>query len=163
MTFESLFTVYRVPIILLMLGLPWVTYLLCYLIPGWKEEPFVLSANLWISVFSLLIFAGYLAYVMNTGGWQQLAKQTDVFLLFLAPYHLITSLWLSRLRMPLQQIPAFRTMQGIAMMALVFLVFSWLASRIYIVFFSFMPFSSFLGILAILLAIAYLGYRKVFD
>jgi hypothetical protein len=163
MTFETLFTVYRVPVILIMIASPWLTYLLCYLIKGEAEEPALLSANLWLSVLSLLVLSGYLAYASNTGGWQHIATKADVFLLFLPPYHLITSLWLSRLRLPLDQIPAFKTLQGLGMMAAIYLVFSWLATRIYIVFFSYMPFHLFLVILAVLLGIGYLGYRKVFS
>ncbi|HEY9624408.1 MAG TPA: hypothetical protein V6C78_28895 [Crinalium sp.] len=162
MTLETLFTDYRVPIILLMLVTPWLAYLICYCIPAKHEEPFVLSANLWLSVLSMLLLAGYLAYVTNTGGWNQLVKQADLFLLVLPPYHLITSVWLSQLRLPLNQIPAFRTLQGLVMMGGIYLVFSWLASRIYIVFFSYMPFNSFLMILAVLVGVGYVGYRKVF-
>ncbi|MDX2211985.1 MAG: hypothetical protein SFY66_01730 [Oculatellaceae cyanobacterium bins.114] len=163
MTLETFFTDYRIPIILLMLVTPWMTYLLCYFIPTQREEPFILSVNLWLSVVSMLFLAGYLAYITNTGGWEQLVKQADVFLLILPPYHLITSVWLSRQRLPLEMIPAFRTLQGLVLMGGIYLVFSWLASRIYIVFFSYMPFNSFLLILAVLLGIGYLGYRKVFD
>lgn len=163
MTLETLFTEYRTPLILLMFATPWVTFLACRLIPGQQEEPFLLSANLALSVLSLLFLIGYLAYVTNTGGWQQLVKQADVFLLILPLYHLIASLWLSQYRMPLQQIPAFRTFQGITMMGCVYLVFSWMASRIYIVFFSYMPFNSFLLILAVLLGIGYMGYRKMLN
>ncbi len=162
MTLDTLFTTYRIPIILWMLVTPWVTYLICYFIPGKREEPVMLSANLWLSVLSMLTLAGYLAYVTNTGGWEQLVHQADFLLLLLPPYHLITSLWLSRQRLPLEMIPAFRTLQGLAMMGAIYLVFSWMASRIYIVFFSYMPFSSFLFILAVLLGVGYLGYRKVF-
>ncbi len=163
MTLETLFTEYRFPIILLLLTTPWVAYLICYCIPTQREEPIVLSVNLWLSVLSMLTLTGYLAYVTNTGGWNQLVQQADVFLLLLPPYHLITSVWLSRLRLPLAMIPAFRTLQGLMMMGGIYLVFSWMASRIYIVFFSYMPFNSFLMILAVLLGIGYLGYRKVFD
>lgn len=163
MTLETLFTVYQFPLILLLLTSPWVTYLICRCIPGRREEPFVLSVNLWLSVLSLLALVGYLAYATNTGGWTPIVKQANLVLLFLPPYHLVTSLWLSRLRLPLDLIPAFRTLQGLALMGAVYLVFSWLASRIYLVFFSYMPFNSFLMILAVVLGMGYLGYRKVFD
>jgi hypothetical protein len=163
MTLETLFTEYRTPLILLMFATPWVTFLACRLIPGQQEEPFLLSANLALSVLSLLCLSGYLAYVTNTGGWQQLIQQADIFLLVLPLYHLSISLWLSQFRMPLHQIPAFRTLQGIAMMGCVYLIFSWLASRIYIVFFSFMPFNSFLIILAAIVGFGYMGYRKIFS
>jgi hypothetical protein len=163
MTLETLFTTYQLPVIVLMFTSPWVTYLICRCIPGYREEPFVLSVNLWLSVLSLLALAGYLAYATNTGGWTQLVKQANLLLLLSPPYHLVCSLWLSRLRLPLDTIPAFRTLQGLAMMGIIYLVFSWLATRIYIVFFSYMPFSSFLIILAALIGFGYMGYRKVFS
>jgi hypothetical protein len=165
MTLESLFLVihqYRVPLILLVLSAPWITYLICYCIPGQKEEPFVLSINLGFAVFSLLLLAGYLAYATNTGGWALVVKQADILLLFLPLYYLIASLWISYQRLPLQQIPAFRTLQGMAMLAGVYVVTSWLASRIHIIFFSYIPFNFFLVLLALLLAIAYAGYRRIF-
>lgn len=166
MTLESLFgaiVAYRIPIILLLLATPWLTYLICYFIPGKKEEPFLLSVNLGLATFSMILLSGYLAYATNTGGWRLVVQQADLFLLFLPPYHLITSLWLSKQRLPLQLIPAYRTLQGLVMMAGVFLFVSWLMSRIRIIFFSYIPFTTFLWLLAIALGIGYLGYRKVFS
>ena len=111
---------------------------------------------------SMLLLSGYLAYVTNTDGWQKIIKQANLFLLFLPIYHLMISLWLSSLRIPLQLIPAFRTLQGLTMLGGVFMVLSWLASKIHIVLFSHLPFGSFLVILAVLLGLGYAGYRKVF-
>lgn len=162
MTFTTLFEQYRIPIILLMLISPWLAWATCYLIPGRREEPFVLSANLALSVASILCLIGYLAYASNTGGWQKFAEQADVFLLLSVPYHFGISIWLSKLRLPLERIPAFRFMQGLVMMGGVYLVVSWLARRIYIVFFSFIPFQYFLVFLAALLIAAYIGYEKAF-
>lgn len=164
MSLETLFTEYRFPIIFLMLITPWLTYLLCYAIPGKSEEPILLSVNLWLSVLSMMVLTGYLAYATQTKGWEMIVKQADVFLLFLPPYHLITSLWLSKLRSPLVEIPAFRTLQGLIMMAGIYMVLAWIASatRIYIIVFSFIPFPMFLGLLALLVGIGYLGYRRTF-
>jgi hypothetical protein len=66
--------------------------------------------------------------------------------------------------MPLNEIPAFQTLQGLITMAGIYLVLSWIASatRIYIVVFSFIPFPVFLGFLALLVGIGYLGYRRTF-
>ncbi|MDJ0572683.1 MAG: hypothetical protein QNJ53_27080 [Pleurocapsa sp. MO_192.B19] len=165
MTLEALFSniaLYHIPIILILLFSPWMTYLACHFIPGKKEEPYLLSINLGLSMVSMLLLSGYLAYVTNTDGWQKVIKQADILLLFLPTYHLITSLWLSSLRIPLQSIPAFRTLQGLTMLGGVFMVLSWLASKIHIVLFSYLPFSSFLVILAVLLGLGYVGYRKLF-
>ena len=159
--FFSAIAKYKIPLILLLIGTPWITYLLCYAIPGKREEPYLLSFNLGISVASMLLLAGYLAYATNTGGWQKVVKEADIFLLFLPPYHLIISVWLSRQRLPLELIPAFRTLQGLTALGGIFLMFSWLASKIHIVLFSRMPFSTFLAMIALLLAIAYWGYRRL--
>ncbi len=164
MTLEALFNniaAYRIPIILVLIASPSITYLACYFIPGKKEEPYLLSINLGLSMLSMLMLSGYLAYVTNTSGWQKVIQQADILLLFLPPYHLITSLWLSRQRIPLQSIPAFRTLQGLTMLGGVFLVLSWLASKIHIVLFSYLPFGSFLVVLGVLLGIGYAGYRKL--
>lgn len=165
MTLEAIFgniSVYQIPIIIILLSSPWITYLACYVIPGKKEEPYLLSLNLGLSMVSMLLLSGYLSYVTNTDGWQKVIQQANVLLLFLPPYHLITSLWLSGKRIPLETIPAFRTLQGLTLLGGVFLVLSWLAAKIRIVLFSYLPFSSFLILLAILLGLAYVGYRKLF-
>ncbi len=166
MTIETLFLTlleYRIPIALAILAAPWLTYVICALIPGQREEPFVLSVNLTLAVISLLMLTGYLAYTTNLGGWQQVVQQADLLLLFLPIYYLLTSLWISKRRLPLHLIPAFRTLQGLMMMAGIFLVLSWLAEKIRIILFSFIPFSYFLLFLAVLVAVAYAGYRKILD
>ena len=162
MTFTTLFEQYRIPIILLMLVSPWLAWGTCCLIPGKREEPFVLSLNLALSVTGILCLIGYLAYASNTGGWQKFAQQADVFLLLSVPYHFAVSIWLSKTRLPLERIPSYRFMQGLVMMGGVYLVLSWLARRIYIVFFSYIPFQYFLVFLAALVIVAYVGYEKVF-
>jgi hypothetical protein len=164
MTLESFFQQLmenRAIAIVLVLALPWLTWLICYLIPGRREEPLVLSVNLSLAVLSLLLWAGYLAYATNQGGWARVVKEADLFLLLVPIYYVIASLWMSSKRIPLEQIPAFRVLQGLAVIAGVFLVISWLSHRVYIIFFSYMPFSTFLFLLAILLGIAYMGYERI--
>ena len=164
MSLEGLYTeilTYRVPIILLLFGSPWMAYLSCFLIPGKKEEPFILSLNLGLTTISLVMLLGYLAYAINTGGWASVVRQADIFLLLLPLYHAGVSLYLARLRLPLQAIPAFRTMQGLVMISGALLAVSWILERVRIVLFSYLPFGTFLGLLALLLAIGYAGYRKL--
>jgi len=166
MTLEQFFQQlmeYRIAVAIAVLVAPWLTWLVCAAIPGKREEPFVLSANLALAVLGLMLWAGYLAYSTNTGGWQLVVKQADLFLLLVPLYYVIASLWVAKRRMPLEEIPAFRTLQGIALMAGIYLVISWLASRVYIVFFSYMPFTAFLWLLAVLLGIGYMGYRRIID
>jgi hypothetical protein len=164
MTLEEFFQKlmeYRAVAVITILAAPWLTWLVCSVIPGKREEPYVLNANLALAVLSLLLWAGYLIYTTNTGGLQLLVKQADVLLLLAPLYYIIASLWVSARRMPLEQIPAFRVLQGLAVLVGAYLVISWLASRIYMVFFSYLPFSAFLWLLAVLLGIAYMGYLRV--
>ena len=153
----------RTPIILLLFGSPWVTYLSCFAIPGKREEPVLLSVNLSLSTLSVLMLVGYLAYATNTGGWARVVTQADVLLLLMPVYHLGVSLWLARLRLPLRRIPAFRTMQGLVMLGGAFLILSWVLSKIRIVLFSYLPFGTFLALIALLLVLGYAGYRRLVD
>ncbi len=78
MSLETLYSeilAYRIPIILLLVGSPWVTYLLCFVIPQQHEEPLLLSLNLALSTLSILMLVGYLAYATNTGGWAKVVSQ----------------------------------------------------------------------------------------
>jgi hypothetical protein len=164
MTIEHLFlnlVEHRVGIAGLIFFAPWLAYFLCAAIPGKREEPFVLSVNLGLAIISLFLLVGYLAYAVNLGGWQQVVTQADLLLLMLPVYHLPVSLWLSRYRLPLDLIPAYRTFKGLIMVAVMFLILSWLAAKIRILLFSFIPFSTFLFLLAIVLGIGYAGYRKI--
>lgn len=154
---------YRVPIILLLFGSPWITYLLCFLIPGNKEESFLLSSNLALTTLSLVMLGGYLAYATNTGGWTRVVRQADILFLVLPIYHAGVSLYLSRLRLPLRSIPAFRTMQGLVMISGALLTLSWILERVRIVLFSYLPFDIFLGLIAVLLFVGYAGYRKLIE
>jgi hypothetical protein len=159
--FYDFLTKNSLPIGLLLLVAPFMILLLCRLIPGRKEEPLLLSINLGLAILAMALWAGYLAYISNAGGWDKLAKEADFLLLLAPPVYAVASLWVSRQRLPLNQIPAFRTLQGLAMLVGVFLFFGWLGQRIHIVLFSKMPFSTFLFILALLLVAAYLGYRRM--
>jgi vacuolar-type H+-ATPase subunit I/STV1 len=165
MTLESFYDLLvrnYIPIVILLVAAPFVAWFLCYLIPGRREEPLVLSINFGLALASMALWAGYIAYALNTRGLESIAREANLLLLVAPPLYLILSFWLASRRLPLSQIPAFRTMQGIAMMFAVYLVIAWLAQRIHIVFFSYMPFSGFLVILAVLLLVAYFGFRRAF-
>ena len=77
-------------------------------------------------------------------------------------YYVGTSLWLSSQRQPLNRLPVFRVLQGIAMIIAAYLLISWLLSRVRIFFFGRLPFSWFLVIILAALGVAYLGYLKIF-
>jgi hypothetical protein len=152
---------FKIPILVAILIAPWFTWLLCALIPGRREEPFLLSVNIGFAVLSLLFWAGYLAYATNTGGWQRIVEEADILLLLAPPYYLASAVWVASKRVPLPTVPAFRALQGLATIAGVFLVLSWILGRVRIILFSFVPFPYFLAILAGLLFVAYLGYLRL--
>ncbi|MEN9204785.1 MAG: hypothetical protein Q6K70_03145, partial [Thermostichales cyanobacterium DRC_bins_46] len=133
-------------------------------IPGKWEEPWVLSFNLALAVATIVMWAGYLAYATNTAGWDKVIEEANVLLLLAPPYYLLTSLWVSRQRLPLGAIPFFRTLRGIMIMAGVYMVLAAILARVqlYIVFFNIsqIPFSVLLWILAGLLLVGYIGYRQ---
>lgn len=165
MTLEVLFTTlneFAVPAALVIFALPWFVWILCDLIPGQWEEPLLLSTMLGSSVLGMAMWTGYLAFTSITAGWLAVVQQANVLLLIAPLYYVIAAFWVARQRMPLHEIPAFRTIRGLGLMTAIYLVISWLSRRVYIVFFSRMPFSAFLFILAGLLLIGYLGFRQVF-
>lgn len=162
MTLQTLFQElleYRLVIIITVLLLPWVTYGICSLIPGKKEEPHMLSFNLGVSLLLLFCFIGYLIYAFSGRGFAQIVEEADFLLLLMPLYHTGFSLWLSKRRIPLEKIPAFRLMKGLGMVALAFMALMWIASKIRIVFFSFLPFSTFLYIVGAIIAFGYIGWR----
>lgn len=164
MTIQSLFLellVYKLPIVIVIAILPWATYGICFLIPGRKEEPYVLSVNIAVSLLLLIIWIGYLVYAFSGGGFRQIMQEADFILLLLPIYHLVVSLWLSKMRIPLEDIPAYRFMKGLGMMSLAFCALVWIASKIRIVFFSFLPFSTFLYIVGAIIAFGFVGLRMV--
>ena len=140
MTIQSLYEAlleYKTSILLAVALLPWITYGICSLIPGRKEEPYVLSVNIGVSLLLLVSLLIYLIYAFSGRGFVQIVEEADLMLLLLPLYHVIVSLWLSRKRIPLDDIPAFRLMKGLGMVALAFAALMWVASKIRIVFFSF--------------------------
>jgi hypothetical protein len=145
---------------LVILAAPWLIWVFCDLIPGQKEEPFVLSINISLAVFCLALWAGYLGYATNTAGWEKVIKEANALLLMMPPYYILMSLWVARQRMPLSQVPACRTLQGLAIMIGVYLFLAWLGNRVRIVFFSYLPITVFLWLLVGVLAIGYVGYRR---
>jgi hypothetical protein len=166
MTIETLFlhlVDHRLSLTGLIFCAPWVAYFVCVAIPGKREEPFVLSINLGLAIISSCLLVGYLAYAVNLGGWRKVVTEADVLLLILPIYHLPVSLWLSSYRLPLELIPAYRTLKGLTMIAVMFVILSWLAAKVRILLFSYIPFSTFLFLLAIVLGIGYAGYRYIAD
>ncbi len=114
-----------------------------------------------LALVSVLTEVGYLLYATNTGGWSQVVSEADLLLLLAPLYYVVVSLWISRQRLPLSQLPAFRVLQGLGMIAAAFWLLAWIMSKIRLVFFSYLPFGFFLLLLASLASLAYLGYLRL--
>lgn len=166
MTLENIYLLiseYQTILIGLMLIAPWLSWLICVIVPGKAEEPLVLSINLGFSLLCLFAELGYLAYATTVGGWTKVIKEAD-FLLLLAPiYYLGVSLWLSRQRVSLSQLPTFRLIQGLTTILAAYLMLSWIVAKIRILIFSYLPFGWFLLFILSLLALAYLGYLRIIN
>ena len=166
MTLHNIFLLlveYQTLIIALMLIAPWVSWFICVIVPGQTEEPLVLSINLTFSLLCFFVEVGYLFYATQTGGWNKVVKEAD-FLLLLAPlYYLGVSLWLSKQRLPLSQLPPFRLIQGLGLILAAYLSLTWIAAQIKILIFSYLPFGWFLLFILVLLGLAYLGYLKIIN
>lgn len=162
MTIQSLYQellAYKTIILLVVAILPWATYGLCTLIPGRKEEPYVLSMNIAVSLLLLVSLLIYLIYAFSGRGFAQIVEEADLLLLLIPIYHVTVSLRLSKKRILLDDIPAFRLMKGLGMVALAFAALMWIASKIRIIFFSFLPFSTFIYIVGGILLFGLLGIR----
>jgi hypothetical protein len=164
MTLQELylfFLEHRAIIVGLMLAAPWLSWLICIAIPGQQEEPLVLNLNLGLALVSLLGELGYLLYATNTGGWTRVVREADLLLLLAPLYYVGVSLWVSSQRLPLSQLPAFRVIQGLGMIAAAYLLLSWILSKIRLIFFSYLPLGFFLLLLVTLVGLAYLGYLRL--
>lgn len=162
MTIEVLTTQYRIPLLIFMILSPWVAYFLCIIIPGKTEEPYILSANLFVSAIATLIFCVYLTFSLNRYGFRAIGREADLFLLISVPYHLILSINLSKKRLRLSEIPAFRIIRGGIIISIAFFILTSILDRVRIYFFSYMPFNTFLIIVGVVLFIGYLGWLEIF-
>jgi len=166
MTLENIFLFfleYQTVIICLMLVAPWLSWLICVIIPGKSEEPIVLSINLGAALLTLLAELGYLLYATNNGGWTRVVKEADIILLLAPLYYVGISLWLSRQRLPLSKLAPVRVIRGLVLICAAYLMLSWIASKIKIIVFSYLPFGIFLLFIFTLLALGYWGYLQIIN
>ena len=164
MTLQTLFLFllkHRAIVVGLIVIAPWLSWLICVVVPGRREEPFILNFNLGLALVSLLGEIGYLLYATNTGGWSQVVQEGDILLLLAPLYYVGVSIWLSRQRLPLSQLPVYRVVQGLGMIAVAYLLLSGILSKIRLIFFSYLPLGYFIILIAGLIGLAYLGYLKI--
>lgn len=164
MTFQNFFTLlndYQPFILLWSLAAPWIALGICIAVPGKREEPFVLSLNLAMALVSLLLAVGYLWFATNNGGWARVFQEADILLMMAPCYYVGVSLWVTKQRLPLNQIPVVRLVQGVALIATGYLGIAWFLRKIRIYVFSYIPFQYLLLIMLGLAAVAYLGYLRV--
>lgn len=164
MTFQDLFALvsqYKTLLLGIMFFAPWLALAICVVIPGQKEEPFVLSFNLGMALVSLVLAIGYLLFATNNGGWARVMAEADI-LLMLAPYYYVgISFWVTKQRLPLSRVPVARMVQGIALIAAGYLGLAWILKSMRIVVFSFIPFQYLVCILLGLAGSIYFGYLRI--
>ncbi|NEQ98456.1 MAG: hypothetical protein F6K30_17340 [Cyanothece sp. SIO2G6] len=166
MTIQELFAFLnqnQLLVLLFILAAPWMAWAVCWAIPGQREEPFVLSLNLGMAILSLLMAIGYLIYASNHGGWDRVLAEADILLMLAPCYYVGVSVWISKQRLPLNQIPVVRAVQGLAMIAIGYMGVAWFLRkiRINIVAFSYIPFHYILLLILGLIGIGYLGYLRL--
>lgn len=164
MTVHDFFTLlndYKILILLFILAAPWIALGICIAVPGQREEPFVLSLNLGMALVSLLMATGYVLFATSNGGWARVFEEADVLLMVAPCYYVGVSLWITKQRLPLNQIPVVRMVQGLALIATGYLGIAWFLRKIRIVIFSYIPFQYVLLLILGLAAVAYLGYQRL--
>ena len=144
-----------------MLFAPWVALGICIAVPGDKEEPFVLNFNLSMAIFSLMMAVGYVWYAASTAGLSRVVQEADILLILAPCYYVGVSLWITRQRLPLTQIPVVRIVQGAALIGAGYLGVTWVLGKLRILLFSFIPFELLVAFLLGLLGLAYLGYLRL--
>ena len=152
---------YSLPILIFLAAAPWIAWGLCVIIPGRREESFLLSGNMTLAVIAILVWAAYLVFAVGSGGWVRVVNEADIFLLITPPYYIIASILLSRRRMDLDEIPAYRTLQSIGVLVAVYVVVAWFADRVRIIFFSYIPATFFLWMIGIMVLAAWWAIRRM--
>lgn len=164
MTLQTLFDWFvtnKTAVLLLLFFAPWFALGICVAIPGQREEPFILSFNLGMACLSLLMAIGYLLYASSDGGWARVIQEADVLLLLAPCYYVGVSFWVTKQRLPLNQVPAFRAIQGIALVGAGYLGIAWFLSKIRFLVFSYVPFQVLVLLLLGLLGVMYFGYLRL--
>jgi hypothetical protein len=114
-----------------------------------------------MAVLSLLLALGYLLYAVNIGGWVRVVQEADLLLILAPAYYVGVSLWISKQRLPLQEIPVFRAIQGIALIVAGYLGLTWFLSNLRFLAITFVPLQVLLVLVLILASVAYLGYLRL--
>ncbi|MEP0947205.1 MULTISPECIES: hypothetical protein [Cyanophyceae] len=164
MTLQDLFTLfvaYRHAVLLVLFFAPWLALGLCILIPGRQEEPFILNFNLGMASLSLVSAVGYLMFATQNGGWARVVKEADILLMLAPCYYVGVSLWVTRQRLPLEQVPAYRAIQGLALLSVGYLGLAWFLSKIRFLVFSYVPFQVLVLLLLGLVGVIYFGYLRL--
>lgn len=164
MTLQTLFTWFvnhRSVILLLLFFAPWLALGLCVVIPGRREEPFILNFNLGMACLSLLFAVGYLMYATSSGGWARVIQEADILLMLAPCYYVGVSLWVTQQRLPLEQVPAFRAIQGLAFIGVGYLGIAWFLSKVHFLIFSYVPFQFLMILVLGLLGVMYFGYLRL--
>ena len=149
------------PVLLLaILFAPWLALGICLTIPGKREEPLVLSFNLGMAVLSLFLLLGYTWFATQNGGWNRVFQEADILLVMAPFYYVGISFWITKQRLPLEQVPVARALKGLALIGVAYLGLSWFLSKIRILAITFIPFPLLLLFFFMLVGLGYWGYLK---
>lgn len=151
----------RLALLLAMLLMPWLALGICIVVPGDREEPWVLNINLFLAILSLFMAGGYVWYTSTAGGWNRIVQEADMLLLLAPLYYVGVSLWVSKQRLPLAEIRMYRAVQGAALIGAGYLGISWIMSKLRIYALMFIPFQAFMFLILGLIGVAYLGYLRL--
>ncbi|NEQ52189.1 MAG: hypothetical protein F6K11_18955, partial [Leptolyngbya sp. SIO3F4] len=100
-------------------------------------------------------------YATNAGGWTRVIQEADILLMLAPCYYVGVSLWVTKQRLPLEQVPAFRAVQGLALIGVGYLGVAWFLSKIRFMIFSYVPFHVLVALLLGLLGVMYFGYLRL--
>ncbi|MGA1410345.1 MAG: hypothetical protein ACO37W_11505 [Prochlorotrichaceae cyanobacterium] len=156
--FFSFLNVHRTLVVILLLCAPWLALGLTIAIPDHKVQPFILNFNLGMAFLSVFLVLGYVLYATNQGGWRKVITEADMLLLLAPFYYAGFSLWITRQRVSLGDLPVFRTIQGIALITASYLGASWLLRKARIIILAYVS-TPFLMLICLgFIGLAYLGY-----
>ncbi|ESA33952.1 hypothetical protein N836_19325 [Leptolyngbya sp. Heron Island J] len=100
-------------------------------------------------------------YATSSGGWARVIQEADILLMLAPCYYVGVSLWVTKQRLPLEQVSTFRAIQSLALIGVGYLGIAWFLSKIRFLIFSYVPFQFLVILLLGLLGVMYFGYLRL--
>ena len=164
MTFQDFFSIlatHKILVLLVLLSAPWFALGICMALPGKRLEFFVLNFNLGMAFLTLILVLGYVLYATSQGGWTQVVEEADMLLLLAPFYYAGVSLWMTRQRVSLNDLPIVRIVQGIALITASYLLLSWILRKARIIIFAYVSSQFLVLILLGIVGLGYFGYKRL--